>query len=371
MNTNRTQLSALRLRKYSRGMVDLLRGSLGVPLSHVFRAIILVRRFAYDRGWLRTTRPSLFTISVGGLEAGGSGKTPVTSLILHALIANGRFPGLLSRGYGRASRGVVIRPRHSAVDPRMVGDEPAMLISEGLDIPAAICARRVRGIKPLMGMGCDTLVLDDAFSHRALQRHVDIVVLRGEQPLGNGALLPHGSLREPPSSLRRADVIWLHYRRDTIPHEPPLWLSQWCPGATWVMSRAVPALPQDSAGTIIALRDKRVVVAAGIAHPEDVVRTLHDAGAHVAQHIPFADHHAYTPDDVAILTASARDHQADGIVITPKDAVKLKSLWRGDIPLWILGTRVQIVSGAQALARHLHLLPETLISPDRDPAGEK
>lgn len=315
------------------------------PLAPLYGAAVLLRRFAYDRGLAAIVRPAVTTVAVGGLEAGGSGKTPVTGLVLRALLAAGRRPGLLTRGYGRPTTALAVRLPGEQASPAELGDEPAMLVASGLDVAVAACGRRSEGATALAGR-VDTLVLDDGFQHRALARDLDIVVLRGEAPFGTGHLLPWGTLREPPTSLARAGVVWLHFRREAA-LEPPAWLARLAPAADLVVSRAEPE------GELAALQGARVVAAAGIARPADLGDALTALGAEVTTLHALRDHHVFDAADARALAALVRADGATALVVTPKDAVKLRPLWSAPPPLWVVGTRPRIVRGADALARRL------------------
>ena len=146
-------------------------------LAGLYGLVVCVRRWLYDRGFLASYRAPLWVISVGGLEAGGTGKTPVAGWLLRALLDAQKHPGLLTRGYKRSSVGLSIRVLNTPPDPDTLGDEAAMLVASGLNIPVAACAKRKDAVVPMIQEGCDCLVLDDGFSHRSLVRDCDIVVL--------------------------------------------------------------------------------------------------------------------------------------------------------------------------------------------------
>ena len=317
------------------------------PLAPLYGAAVLLRRWSYDRGLAASVRPAVTTIAVGGLEAGGSGKTPVTGLVLRALLAAGRRPGLLTRGYGRRTTALAVRLPGGPASPEELGDEPAMLVASGLDVAVAACGRRSAGAAALVGR-VDTLVLDDGFQHRALARDLDIVVLRGEAPFGTGHLLPWGTLREPPSSLARAGVVWLHFRGEPQ-LEPPVWLARLAPRADLVISVAEPE------GDLDAVRGARVVAAAGIARPADLAEALSALGAEVAALRALRDHHAFDTADARALADLVQGANAAALVVTPKDAIKLVPHWSAPPPLWVVGTRPRIVRGAEALAARLGL----------------
>jgi len=327
-------------------------GPIAAPLAGLYGAVVLARRAAYDRGWLAVAESPLFTVSVGGLEVGGSGKTPVTGLLLAALKAAGQSVGLLTRGYGRESRGLLVRAPGEPVTPEAIGDEPAMLIGGGLDVPVAACASRLLGARALVEAGCDAAVLDDAFSHRALARHVDIVVLRGESPVGNGHLLPWGTLREPASSLARAQVVWLHFRRGATP--APEWLEPY--GKAHVVSEAIPGPVTDALSREERdVRGRRLLLAAGIARPRDLIDTVEALGGNAAELVPFADHHRFSVTDAAALARRARAGGVDAVAVTAKDAVKLARHWPAGTPLWVVRQRLAIREGAGSLAKFLNI----------------
>ncbi len=322
------------------------------PLTGLFGAGVLLRRLAYDRRWLTIATPPVQTVAVGGLEVGGSGKTPVTGRLLEAFLAAGRYPGLLTRGYGRQTRGLVLRRQGEPAVALCLGDEPAMLVHGGLDVPVAACERRVLGAYALAEIGADVLVLDDAFSHRAMGRHVDVVVLRGEAPFGNGHLMPWGSLREPASSLRRARVVWLHFRGEPVSESPP-WFQRLCPQASLVIGRAEPTQAVDRAGRPVALAGERALGVAGIARPDGFFDTLTQLGLALVERRVYRDHHRYSADDAAQLLRLCEATRARFVVTTPKDAVKLAEVFAG--PLVMVGTQATVVQGGAALASALEL----------------
>ena len=318
------------------------------PLVPLYGAGVMARRWLYDAGWLPAASPPLPTFCVGGLEAGGSGKTPVTAWLLAWLMTQGQRPGLLTRGYGRGREApaLAVREVGEHASPALLGDEAAMLVAGGLDVPVAAGPKRVRGAQALAGMGCSALVMDDGFAHRSLGRHLDVVVLHGDAPLGAGHLLPWGTLREPPSSLRRADVVWMHFKHGDVQKDgalPPA-LRRWCPQALVVHSRASYAL-EDAAGRAVELPEGSLVAASGVAHPEAYHRALKHSQVRIAQSVVFADHHRYNDADVERLRNVVTRCEAQGLVVTAKDAVKLRELWPSPQSLFILRSHLEITWG--------------------------
>ena len=324
------------------------------PLALAYSAWIRVRRILYDYRILKVRPTPVFTVSVGGLEVGGVGKTPVVVYILRQLIRHGKQPGLLSRGYGRELKDLVLRLPGDPVTPSKHGDEPAMVVASGLDIPLGICGDRVRAARVVAaGTRSDALVMDDGFAHRRMARHVDVVVLRGESPLGSGQLLPAGTLREPPSSLSRANVLWFHSKSGSFDEEGIARAISFARGAAVVRSVS----GSYSASTVrfdhLDLEGKKVVAVAGIARPVDFLNSLRELGAEVCELKVFPDHHRYSRRDRVAIGEAVIKAGAEFAVTTAKDYVKLQPLW-GSEDLVKLQYEIKLVDGYEGLANYMN-----------------
>ena len=334
---------------------------LRAPLSLAalaFRAGAAIRNALYDAGFLRSARATAPVVSVGNLAVGGAGKTPAAIAIALRLLARGRRPAVLSRGYG-AVRG----------DPRVVSDGSRVLLSaaEGGDEPSLV-ARRLPGVAVLCGprrtelartavedLGADVLVLDDGFQHRALARDLDVAVLDAARPFGNGRLLPAGPLREGRGALRRAGLVWLS-RIDQADGDAVAALRSLAREATGrgpVESRHAPVDVLD--GSLArslgrdALRGRRVLMLAGIARPEGFRRTLASMGAEVAEERIFPDHHRFTAGEVREALAAADRSRCDAVATTEKDAVRLPAEAASDRRLRVVRIEAEIVRGSDVL----------------------
>ncbi len=341
-----------------------LAGALLPPLfaaEALFRAGAALRSALYDRGVLRAAHAAAPVVSVGNLAVGGAGKTPAAIAVAERLLARGRRVALLSRGYGAS--------RH---DARVVSDGSRLLLgaAEGGDEPVLV-AGRLPGVRVLCGprradlartaveeMGADALVLDDGFQHRSLARDLDVVVLDAARPFGNGHLLPAGPGREPRSALGRAHLVWLS-RVDAAPPRALESLRALAVAATGRQPVESVHSPVDvldggllrSLG-LDAIRGRRVLLLAGIANPGGFRRTLAALGADVVTERAFADHHRYSPADIAATLAAAEAARCDLVVTTEKDAVRLGAA-AGDPRLRIVRIEAKIVGGAEVLERCL------------------
>lgn len=279
-------------------------------LSAIFGLVVRIRRTAYRRGWLTSTRLPLPVIVVGNLSIGGAGKTPTTIALVEGLRARGWRPGVVSRGHGGSEAGPLRLPPDAA--PERFGDEPC-LIAERTGAPVAIARRRAEAGRLLAASGeVDVLIADDGLQHYALARDIELLVIDGRRRFGNGRLLPAGPLREPIARGRDCDARVVNGGAGE-PGEWPLRLELEDPRPL----AGGPAL------ALTDLRGQAVQALAGIADPERFFAALREAGIAPSVH-PFPDHHPFAVADFAF---------DDGrlLLMTEKDAVKCRAFAR---PHW-------------------------------------
>ncbi len=274
------------------------------PLTGLFGAATALRNTLFDRGVLRSRRLQQPVVSVGNLSVGGTGKTPLVIALGELLKARGIPFDVLSRGYGRKTRGVlVVDPEGSAAD---FGDEP-LLIARKLRVPVIVGeSRYAAGRDGELNFQPQLHLLDDGFQHRSLARAFDIVLM-AERDFDD-RLLPLGRLREPLSSLSRADAIVLPAGLAVnlpVLQQKPLWRIE-----RELVLQNLPASP---------------VVFCGIARPKQFFAQVRAAGITPAAEVVFSDHHAYDRDDVQALIRARRDLRAGGFLTTEKDAINLAS----------------------------------------------
>jgi len=312
-----------------RGLIGWIGYAVLRPASGLFGVGVTMRNLAYDVGLFRVQRAAVPIVSVGNLAVGGTGKTPFTLWLSRALSARGYRVAILSRGYGGSARDVTVVSRGEGpeVSAAEVGDEPVML-AKSFSGPVITAARRVEGAAAAVALGCDVVVLDDGFQHRALARNVDLVLLDGR----SGPLLPAGPFRERLRALRRADAIILADQSDAFSSREPsgsALVPRWAAVKPVHRVRIRPtALVSAVAGRwqerpLSEMAGRRVVAVTGIARPEGFYALLHQWEAQVDEVFEFPDHHAYTQADWQRITRHARE--TDLVVTTEKDLVKLET----------------------------------------------
>ncbi len=288
------------------------------PFAAVFGAIAAGRRAAFAAGWKETVDPGVPVVVVGNVTVGGTGKTPTVIALVDALRANGFHPGVVSRGYGAEVRDpTAVTPTSPA---SRGGDEP-LLIARRTRAPVVVCPDRIAAIRALRAAhpAVDVVISDDGLQHYRMARTVEIVVF-DHRLGGNGFLLPAGPLREPLSRHRDATLVNDPYSR-ALPPWPDTFALRLAPGDAWHLDTPARRRP------LTQFAGERVLAAAGIGAPERFFATLRGAGlAPATRALP--DHYAFAENPFA-------HDDADVILITEKDAVKLGASWR-DARLWVV-----------------------------------
>lgn len=295
---------------------------LSLIYSLVVRLLIFLNR-------LRPCRLNSKVISVGNITLGGTGKTTLVEFIARYLKQEGHKAAVLSRGYKRRISSCEL-PVSSY---ESMGDEPYMLSQNLADLPVLVDSDRLKAAKEAQERyRVDTLILDDAFQQWRLKKDLEIVAIDAANPFGNRHLLPRGILREPLSSLKRADVFILtktNLKPDT--QEIKDFLSRVNPRAEifeaihkpvgfYSLANRVERLKTD------ALRTKSVTLFSGIGDPDSFQNLISSLGINIGLSFKFADHHNYTKEDLERIIKSSQEKSIDTLITTEKDAVRLKRL---------------------------------------------
>lgn len=307
------------------------------PMAWLWRAGVGARNAFFDRGWAPVERLRTPVISVGNLSVGGSGKTPLCILLCELLGQRGLRVAVLSRGYGRSSKGVrVVDPTGS---PREFGDEP-LLIARKAGVPVVVGEERVKaGRLAEERFAPDVFLLDDGFQHRELARDFDLVLVTPDD--ARDRLLPSGRLREPVASLARADAVVL--ANGAAPEAFPL------AGKTvWRVRRGI--LPRDV--------PSKPVVFCGIARPESFFLQVRKAGIEPYAEVAGRDHFAYQEHDVRMLLEVRDREGANGFVTTEKDAVNLGPLLDKLQPLAVVPVKMTLENAEAALDHMLAVISQ-------------
>ena len=304
-----------------------------------------LRRKAYEGGMLHARKLSIPVVSVGNLTVGGTGKTPTTLYLARLLQGWGKRVAVLSRGYkGKAPLkiNVVSDGKTVCLGPEGAGDEPFLLAEKLPGVPVLTGKDRgALGEYAWRNFASELVILDDGFQHVRLKRDLDILVLDGGNPFGNGYVLPRGNLRESPKHLERADLILIN-NADSPDMDVNLvrrirsYNSRAPVFSFFYVPTTLRRLQAREECSLDCLRGCEVVALAGLASPGSFCAVLRGLGAKIVDTMFYPDHHRYHVGDICTGESKAL------VVTTEKDAVKLRqfSLMKGEV--LVLGIDVQI-----------------------------
>ena len=323
------------------------------PLGWLYGLVSYIRNRFYDKGIIKSTAFPVPVIGIGNITVGGTGKTPHTEY-LAALIKERFRTAVLSRGYGRCTKGYILADGSST--SRIIGDEPLQIRNRFPDIDVAVCEDRVHGINSLLeSRRPQVIILDDAYQHRKVIPSLNILLVNYNRFLLDDAMLPAGRLREGAGNRRRAHMI----------------IVTKCPGDLTqdamdeITSRLAVSAKQQvffttlEYGDIYPLDGKTTVPAAdcpvlavtGIADPAPLEAQLRKSHSEV-QMLSFPDHHAFSKRDISKIEnrlASMPDGTA--IITTAKDAARLQDAQISEDlkeKIFILPVKPSFINGSEA-----------------------
>jgi tetraacyldisaccharide 4'-kinase len=303
------------------------------PVEQAYRVTVSLRSAAYD-AVLPVHEAPIPVLSVGNIAVGGAGKTPFSAWLAGRLLAGGRRPAIVLRGYGADE--ILV---HRELNPA---------------IPVFAAAQRIEAVQSAAQAGCDVAVLDDGFQHRRLHRQLDLVLVAAESWTLRPRLLPRGPWREGLGALDRAGVVVVTRKTASAERAAQVVreVTPFAPEAIPIIARLIadhlsPLHPQGGAMSLRDLRGREVLAVATLADPRPFAEHLSRAGAAV-ELLAYGDHHEFTAAQVRDISERAGTRP---VVMTRKEAVKLRPLLDADLAGYVLEQRVEIESGLNQLMR--------------------
>lgn len=316
------------------------------PLSYLYDQVVGFKNNLYDRGTLKVYTAPVPVISIGNLTVGGTGKTPITDFCLKALVKNGKKVAVISRSYKADAEHPVQVDMGHPFAARYFGDEPVLLAQSNPQVSVFVGPSKWQTARYAVSQNkFDLLIVDDGFQHRKLHRDLNVVILDATENLDNYAVLPEGRARESWGGIERADVLLLS--KCNLASESDLQaLRKKLPKNKEVLSfnyeineikRYLKKDLNSKTHEIKSredLRGKKIFLVSAIARPDVFEKMMGEIGDVSPNSLHYRDHHQYTSQDVKNIEQEFQQSQADYLVTTEKDSVKLRHLLSDPTVLW-------------------------------------
>ncbi|MEA1886388.1 MAG: tetraacyldisaccharide 4'-kinase [Bacteroidota bacterium] len=307
------------------------------PFALIYGLVIKIRNWLFDIGIIKSTNFDLPVITVGNITAGGTGKTPHVEYLVK-LLKDEHNIAVLSRGYKRKTKNFNIVETGSVVDT--AGDEPLQIKCKYPSITVAVDRNRVHGVIEILSRKPETdiILLDDAYQHRYIEAGLSILLIDYNRLTTNDYLLPAGRLREPRSSIKRANIVLitksppglstdnmkLISKKIQLSPEQHLFytgLSYDQPLSIFEQHRKDISIDQ------IAYQHKNVLLVTGIAEPGLLINYLKEYKLEIS-HLKYPDHHRYSRQDCRRIRDKylALPEGERCLITTKKDAIRLREI---------------------------------------------
>lgn len=311
-----------------------------LPFGIIHLWIVILRNKLYDWQIFKTYRLPKPVISIGNIQLGGTGKTPLTITMLKKLQSEGRQVGVLSRGYKRKSEEIIILKPEDSQNQNLyeiAGDEPAIIIKELANGVLGIRGDRYRvGKKLLEKHPVDKFLLDDGLQHRKLHRDLDICLIDVGRWQRHPFLFPFSYLRDSKTSLKRCQVVVLtkigrdrdkaeRLKKEILAkYNIPVFEGDLEP-------QSLINIRDEVEISLLKMKGQKVAGFCGIARPNHFFNMLKQNGLDLVLAKKFPDHHNYAKDDIYLLVMIMKEKGAKTLITTEKDAVKLKHIIQENI----------------------------------------
>lgn len=319
--------------------------------AKLYELAVRLRIAAYETGYVSAKKLKPAVVSIGNITLGGTGKTPLVQYVASYLVEEGFRVAVLTRGYGRRSKGLRVLNDTRSVAPKAeiskntdyaeFGDEATMTARALPNVPIVVDGDRYEsGSFAEREMGAEVLILDDGYQHLALDRDLNFLVIDATDPFGGFEMVPFGRLREPLYAIKRADAVIINRAHRPFDHAQTLAIIKYFCG------EQVPVMYTYS--SIIKLRHLatgdgydiqqfsgwNAEVMCGIGNPQAFADDILEVGINIVGEHFYGDHHPFSQGDLNQVQEAARTSGADMIVTTEKDAVRLEGLDLGEVPVY-------------------------------------
>ena len=314
------------------------------PLAMFYWGLVYWRSLFYKYGFFVSRRLPCSVISIGNITVGGTGKTPTVIFLAEYLKGKGKRVAVLSRGYGRATKGTLMVSDGNGpnVSWEKSGDEPFLMAKKLNQIPVVVDEDRFRGGMFIMQkFNPDIILLDDAFQHRAIERDLDLILVNSGDKSFDHKLLPYGLLREPWMNINRGDAVIL--TKTNLKKPKPFLIRK-------IKESRLPILHSTTHASLSTLspekpdsiKRKKVFIVSAIGDSSGFIQTVKNLGCDIVGEKIFPDHFKYSQSDWK--NTESLSAQVDYIITTEKDWVKIEH-FSFTKPVIVVGIKIKIQPG--------------------------
>ncbi len=327
-----------------------------LPIAFLYGIIIRIRNYFFDIGRTESKEYTLPIISIGNITVGGTGKTPLTELLIKTLIKDYHI-ALISRGYKRKTKGVLISDNNSSVYD--IGDEPFQIKSKFPELTVTVAEKRVEGIDQMLNLKNkpEVIIMDDAYQHRYVKPGFSLLVCDYNRPLWKDFMLPAGELREPINGKKRANIILINKcpenislkKQNYITKKLNLHTDQSVYFSTIGYQNCISLFCKNKTLTETDLQDYAVLLVTGIANPKPLLEYIKSKSNNV-ELLQFADHYQFKEVDLQKIINQFENLNGNKKIIltTEKDAVRFKEILNAENPisksLWYIPIEIKILN---------------------------
>jgi len=294
-------------------------------LSKVFGFFVDKRNDKFDNT-NEITKCNIPVISVGNLSVGGTGKTPFVQMLTKYFLSKEYKPGIVGKGYKRDGKGeVIVGNKNGALVNASTGGDEMVLLADSLKVPVvANDSKTLAALSIQDKFDIDLIIVDDGFQHRQLHRDLDIVLIDKETN-DNPELMPKGRLREPISSLKRADIICFmgnfkiseEIKQNISPESVIISVKPIKSNPYYLKDKQFLKIKEIKGNSI------NIFAFAGIAKPDRFFEMTKEMGFNCVSSHSYDDHHNYNSKDIEFLIQKCKENNCDNLATTEKDAAKL------------------------------------------------
>lgn len=327
------------------------------PFGAAYGLIVKIRNIFYDNGWFRSETSPVFSICVGNLSVGGTGKTPMIEYLIELFLKEDKEIAVLSRGYKRRTKGFLeLNSNNSAID---TGDEAFQIAKKYKKVRVFVDENRVEGVKKIRNLypQTDVVLLDDAFQHRRIQAQLNILLTRFDQLYVDDYYLPAGNLRDHKSRAEQAEVVVI----TKCPSDLDIDLKRRVSTNLKLKSNQhlfFTGLEYELPKTLFdsKISDQfesfNYLAITGIAYPKPFIKHL-DRLYNILDHISYPDHYSFKSTDISKWVNILSNQENPAVITTEKDAVRMLPFEKElkGINVFYIPIKVEFQAGEQDFKR--------------------